>query len=79
VTIQWSHPTERENEDYLMPEEIGGYEIRVRTGNGTYTYYPIEGNQTTSYVLSNYTSNMIVEIAVYDTDGLYSEFVTVSN
>jgi hypothetical protein len=80
ATIRWSHPTQRENGDYLELDEIGGYEIRVRpSGTAVYTYYPIVGNQTTSYPLNNYLSTMTVEIAVYDTQGLYSQFVTVSN
>lgn len=80
VTIQWSHPTQRENGDYLELNEIAGYEIRVRPANSsTFSSYPISGNQTTSYVLNNYVATMIVEIAVYDTEGLYSEFVAVNN
>lgn len=80
VTIQWSHPTQRENGAFLELSEIGGYDIRVRPANSTsFSSYPIPGNQTTSYVLNNYSNTMIVEIAVYDTDGIYSQFVTVSN
>lgn len=29
VTVEWSHPNERENGAYLELSEIGGYEIRV--------------------------------------------------
>lgn len=80
VTIQWVHPTQRENGDYLELDEIGGYEIRVRPANSSsYTYHTITGNQTTNYVLGNYTSTMTIEIAVYDAEGLYSQFVPVSN
>jgi hypothetical protein len=80
ATIQWSHPTQRANGDFLELSEIGGYEIRVRpTSNSSYIYYNISGNQTTNYVLTNYVSTMTVEIAVFDSNGLYSEFVTVSN
>lgn len=80
VTIQWSHPAERENGNYLELNEIGGYEIRIfdpRISN--YTSIQIPGNSTTSYTLANYLSTMTIEIAVYDTQGLYSEFVSVTN
>jgi hypothetical protein len=79
VTVQWSHPTQRENGSYLELSEIGGYEIRVRTtGSSSYTTYKINGNSTTSYTLPAYSSNMTVEIAVFDTTGVYSSFVTVN-
>jgi hypothetical protein len=79
VTIQWNHPTERENESFFELDQIGGYEIRVRSSNSSsYSYYNISGNQTTSYVLNNYLNTMTIEIAVYDKQGLYSQFVTVS-
>lgn len=80
VTIQWSHPNQRENGDFLELNEIGGYEIRTRPLNSAvYSYFTIQGNQTTSYVLNNYVSTTTVEIAVFDNKGLYSQFVTVSN
>jgi hypothetical protein len=80
VTIQWAHPNERENGTYLELDEIGGYEIRVfNPATAAYKYYPIAGNSTNSYTLSNYLTNMTIEIAVYDTQGLYSEFVSVTN
>lgn len=80
MTIQWTHPIERENDDYLDLNEIGGYEIRVRSADSSsFISHPVPGNQTTRYVLSNYANTMVVEIAVYDTDGIYSQFVTVGN
>jgi hypothetical protein len=80
VTIQWSHPTQREDGKYLELNEIGGYEIRVRnSGSTSFTSYTIAGNATTSYSLNNYLSTMSVEIAVYDTQGVYSEFVSITN
>ena len=79
VTIQWSHPTQRENGAYLELHEIGGYEIRVRTsGNSSYTTYRITGNTTTSYTLPAYNSDTSVEIAVFDTAGIYSSFIVVN-
>jgi hypothetical protein len=80
VTIQWSHPTEREDGSYLTLDEIGGYEIRTKAASASfYTRYTITGNNTTNYLLNSYLTGMSVEIAVYDTKGLYSTFVTVSN
>jgi hypothetical protein len=80
VTLEWSHPTERENGTYLELSEIGGYEIRVYDSRtAQFTYYDIKGNSTTRYGVSNYTTTMTIEIAVYDTTGLYSEYVPVTN
>jgi uncharacterized protein YcfL len=80
VTIQWSHPIERENGSYLELNEIGGYEIRVvNRQTSAYTSHLIAGNSTTQYTLNNYQTTMSIEIAVYDTQGLYSEFVPVTN
>ena len=80
MTIEWSHPTERENGTYLELSEIGGYEIRVYDSRtAQFTYYDIKGNSTTRYGLSNYATTMAIEIAVYDITGLYSEYVPVTN
>lgn len=80
VTLQWAHPQLRENGDYLELSEIGGYEIRVfNPTTSNYTSFQVAGNSTNSYVIKNYLSNMTIEIAVYDTQGLYSQFVPVTN
>lgn len=75
--ITWSHPIERENGQYLELDEIGGYEIRYRTtASSNYTYVTLSGNKTTEYVPSKF-EGLEFEIAVFDTQGIYSQFVKV--
>lgn len=75
--ITWSHPTARENGVYLELDEIGGYEIRYRnTADGDYTYVTLTGNETTEYI-PPIIEGAEFEIAVFDTQGIYSQFVKV--
>ena len=78
VKISWSHPQFRENGNYLELSEIAGYELRIKkTASADPTYLVIEGNQTTQYTLSELTNNSSVDLAVYDTNGLYSDFIAM--
>jgi hypothetical protein len=79
ITLTWSHPTARENGDPLGIEEIGGYEIRYKLPTDTqFTYIQIPGNTTTIYMAPRITMDTaLIEIAAYDTNGLYSRFVEV--
>lgn len=74
VTVVWTAPTERENGDVLLPAEIGGYEIRY-TSNNKFVYVDVKNG--TQAVISDYPQNGTMEIAAYDTHGLYSQFVKV--
>ena len=82
ATIQWSHPTARENGSYLNLDEIGGYQIRfknINANDASYTYISIPGNLLTKYTLPmTVIKNIKFEIAVYDNKGLYSEFVPIN-
>lgn len=76
VTLSWEHPKEREDGTYLELQEIGGYSIKTHLlNNSFYTYYQVPGNTVLSYVIENYTPETVIEIAVYDTTGLYSVYV----
>lgn len=78
VKLTWNHPTQRENGQYLELSEIGGYEIRYRKLNDTqYTYVVIKGNNTFEYTPTN-AEDIEFEIAVFDTNGVYSRFVKVT-
>jgi hypothetical protein len=78
-TLTWSHPRSRTNGNYLELEDIGGYEIRYKPlNNDNYQNITIVGNGTLSYKLDSVDPNSEVEIAVYDTMGLYSDFVSVT-
>jgi len=76
--IEWAHPIARANGDYLNLDEIGGYNIRYKSSaSNTYTYIDVKGNSTTSYKFLGSLSGLTFEIAVYDTDRVYSEYVTI--
>lgn len=83
-TLNWATPTERENGDALAKEEIAGYEIRVvypDSSEGFDVIAIIEDNEATGYDLAELdllTGSYQFEIAVYDTNGLYSRFVSIS-
>lgn len=77
-TYTWSHPTSRKNGAYLELDEIGGYEIRFKPSlNNDFIYLTLEGNETTSFSSDLIPTNSIVEIAIYDINGLYSDFIGI--
>jgi hypothetical protein len=81
VTISWSHPSHRENGLFLALDEIGGYEIRYRKPAATsYKHITLKGNSATEYTFTDEedSQDLEFEIAVFDTDGLYSQFVKVT-
>ncbi len=79
ATIEWAHPTARENGNYLELTEIGGYQIRYKTPAATvFSYITIEGNATTTYLFNKSIIGLKFEIAVYDNAGLYSDFVEIN-
>ncbi len=76
--LSWSHPTQRENGQYLELHEIGGYEIRYRENSlDNFTSIQLPGSNTTQYSLGSIPSNYDFQIAVYDTQGLYSDYVLI--
>lgn len=79
--LEWEHPTERANGEYLELDDIAGYELRYSLDNKHYESIVISGSRTNSYkipLLHKGAQGIKVEIAVFDTDGLYSEFVDIS-
>lgn len=77
VTLRWLPPVERENGTILSSNEIGGYSVRYRLITDTiYTYLSVDKSQT-STTLTGLFGDYIFEIAVYDANGLYSNFVTI--
>lgn len=76
-TLKWSHPNQRENGAYLELDEIGGYEIRYRASEqDPFQSVVIEGSTTTTYQLSA-SGTYDYELAAFDQQGLYSEFVDI--
>lgn len=80
VMLYWSAPQERVNGDVMDRDEIGGYEIRYRTeGSNQYETILITDASIEQYKVSGIIpSRTIFEVAVYDTDGIYSNFVQAS-
>ncbi len=76
--LTWTHPNQRENGQYLELDEIGGYEIRYRKSTDSrYTYILINSNKVTEYTHAD-ANDTEFEIAVFDTNGVYSRFVKVT-
>jgi len=76
--FRWEVPVYRENGDYLDVTELGGYELRYRkVGDADYTYISIEDPWQVQYSLNNLEGNYEFQIAAFDKNGLYSNFVTL--
>ncbi|MCH8551550.1 MAG: fibronectin type III domain-containing protein [Natronospirillum sp.] len=81
VSLQWSPPYERVNGSPLSHDDIGGYEIRYRsTDSDSYTVVMIDDPVTQRYYFDDLSSDgdYIFKVAVFDRNGLYSEFVTAT-
>jgi len=79
VVLDWRTPDQRENGDYLELDEIGGYEIRYRKdGESNAISVVIEDPYATHYELAGLTGIYEFSIAVYDVNGLYSRFVSLT-
>lgn len=78
ITISWIHPDKRENGQFLELDEIGGYELRFKEiTSATYTHLKLYGNATNSYTTNLFPTNGDIQIAVFDTNGLYSDFIPI--
>lgn len=76
--LRWEHPKYRANGDYLELHDIGGYELRKKNKATLETIYlVIEGNTQTEFIITDLTGDEIIDIAVFDTNGLYSDFIPI--
>ncbi|MDQ2076189.1 fibronectin type III domain-containing protein [Marinimicrobium sp. ABcell2] len=76
VVLEWVRPTERENGDFLEGEEIGGYEVRYRLpGEEEVQSVMIPDGWVERYEITLISEAYEFEIATYDSEGLYSDFV----
>lgn len=78
--FKWTAPTARANGDILKVEDLGGYEIRYKkVGDTKYTYITSGiGPWDNSFTLSGLANgSYIFEIAAFDKNGLYSDFVNI--
>lgn len=77
--MRWSVPNKRENGDYLDITDVGGYELRYRrTTQPDYTYVSINDAWTNSYNLNLAEGLYEFQIAAFDKNGLYSQFVNLT-
>lgn len=78
VQIYWNAPTQRENGEYLDITEIGGYELRYkRKSDVYYTKIVIKDAYTDAYYFNNLQGEYEFQLAAFDTNGLYSNFIVV--
>lgn len=74
--MSWNIPLQRVNGESLDLSEIGGYEIMYRnTGDLLFESVIVSDSTVSNYLLENLESGQYeFLIAVFDTDGLYSDF-----
>ncbi|MGM8226632.1 hypothetical protein ACSV5M_08615 [Cellvibrio sp. ARAG 10.3] len=78
AVIYWSIPTQRENGEYLDIREIGGYEVRYKLKSATdFETVTIDSGYTDTYYFDYLQGDYEFEIATFDVDGLYSNFVSI--
>lgn len=76
VYLTWKVPNQRENGDYLDITDVGGYELRYRrTTDADFTYVTINDAWTTRHNLTLTEGIYEIQIAAFDKNGLYSQFV----
>lgn len=78
VTLYWSAPVERVNGDAMTINDIGGYEIRYKkASDSSYTNVVINDSAVDQHSIDDLENadDYTFEVAVFDTDGIYSDFV----
>lgn len=77
VILSWSAPDERVNGQAMSADEIGGYEIRVECPDKSPQTFSTEG------LIYEFMNEEMKEcnffVAVYDTDGIYSDFIEATS
>lgn len=78
VAMSWTAPNLRQNGSVLDITEIAGYEIRYKLAtDANFTYISVNDAWTNTYNFAWMEGNYIFQIAAFDKDGLYSDFVDV--
>lgn len=78
TTLYWSVPLERTNGDLITTTELGGYEIRYKKPDDPgYRHIVITDARVDQYSFSDIEQpeRLIFQVAAFDLDGLYSDFV----
>lgn len=78
VLINWTAPTHREDGEYLDIAEVGGYELRYKLKTESeFTRLKIMNGYTDSYYFPHLQGIYDFEIAAFDSNGVYSDFVAI--
>ncbi|GGY81120.1 hypothetical protein GCM10011613_27720 [Cellvibrio zantedeschiae] len=78
VGLSWDAPSQRENGNLLDITEVGGYEIRYKLASAaSYTYITINDAWTSQYNFTWLEGDYIFQIAAFDKNGIYSNFVDI--
>jgi hypothetical protein len=76
--MNWTPPNARLDGTVLDMSEIGGYEIRYKlVSAANFTYISINDPYTTQYNFSWLEGNYVFQVAAFDKNGVYSNFVDV--
>lgn len=79
VGLRWTAPSTRENGNYLDITELGGYELRYKKSTDSkFTYITIDDPWTNTYNFSSLNGDYIFQIAAFDKNGVYSQFVDLA-
>ena len=81
VMLYWSTPSERANGDSFTEGEIGGFEIRYRESDDEkFKTIVITNPKIDQFLIESIDiKNVTIEVAVFDTDGLYSDFIKATS
>ncbi len=78
VSFGWFIPNSRENGDYLDASFLGGYELRYKkTSDSAFTSVKIADAWTNYHNFTWLEGTYIFQIAAFDKNGLYSNFVDI--
>lgn len=78
VGLRWLAPDQRENGNFLDITELAGYEIRYRlTTANQFTYVTINDAWVDQYNFPWLEGNYVFQIAAFDKNGVYSNFVDI--
>jgi len=76
--LSWLVPNKRENGEALDITELAGYELRYRKDTDEdFVYVTINDPWTNTYNFPYLTGNYIFQVATFDKNGVYSNFVNL--
>jgi hypothetical protein len=79
VALSWLVPNKRENGEPLDITEIAGYELRYRKDTDEdFVYVTINDPWTNMYNFPYLTGNYIFQVATFDKNGVYSNFINLT-